>query len=245
MKKFLPMLLAAVMLCCMMASSVFALNYALAPHGTQIMEFLPVKDWYNEAYEFVKAEFLMYPEVIKTETIPSASGAIRQTRSFLGEKEITRAEVSEIIHRYDWNDDTLGSKYKNSICTAFKDVPNGKSMTPAVQWAAECGIVNGVGGKYFAPNRTITREEFATIMYRYTEYKDIECDTTASLASFPDSGDVSAWAKDAVSWAVGEGLISGKPGGLLAPQDTITRAEVALIVYRYNNSVLAHRDNMK
>ena len=82
-------------------------------------------------------------------------------------------------------------------------------------------------------------------MYRYTCFKEIECDTTADISTYPDSAEVSSWAADAMAWAVGEGLISGKPGGLLAPQDTITRAEVALIVYRYNNAVLAHRDNMK
>ena len=165
---------------------------------------------------------------------------------FCGGRDITRAEIATIMHRYAEYDDTYWpSNYKSSTCPAFSDVPDGKWMTPAVQWAADNGIVNGVGGDSFAPNRTITREEFAAIMYRYTKFKNVECDTTADLSAYPDGGEVSSWAKEAMAWAVGEGLISGKPGGLLAPQDTITRAEVAVIVYRYNNNVLPHRDNKK
>ena len=197
--------------------------------------------WCKDAKDFAVSMGLLTRSVVGREDL--GAGWYNVYWDFFDEREITRAEASAIMSRYDWSYATLKSDiYKASTCQAFSDVPDGKWMTPAVQWAADNGIVDGVGGDSFAPNRTITREEFATIMYRYTKFKNIECDTTADLSAYPDGGEVSAWAKDAMAWAVGEGLISGKPGGLLAPQDSITRAEVAVIVYRYNNNVLKHWD---
>jgi hypothetical protein len=105
----------------------------------------------------------------------------------------------------------------------------------------ENGITNGTGGSYFTGSRVITREEFVTLLYRYTAYRGYERDTSRDISPYSDSADVSDFAADAMKWAVGCGLITGKPGGLLAPKDTITRAEVALIMYRYND-VVPHLD---
>ena len=246
MKKIISTILVSIFVLLSAASSVTALDMHLGYTGTITMRYKQTAEWYKDAFEFVSdyGAYLMKTTTYRIEYYTDSVDVYY--RDFFGEREITRAEVATIVHRYDWHYDThLSDRYKSSKCPAFSDVPDGKWMTPAVQWAADNGIVDGVGGDSFAPNRTITREEFATIMYRYTEFKNVECDTTADISSYPDSGEVSAWAKDAMAWAVGEGLISGKPGGLLAPQDTITRAEVALIVYRYNNNVLPHRDNKK
>ena len=244
MKKLISIIFVTILFCHSLIGSVFALNIGWAGTGDDTRKELPPEDWYADAYKFVTKEFIMTTSSSHSTT--DQYGHTHSTCSFFGEREVIRAEVATIIHRYDWNEETTSKgHYIYSTCQAFADVPDGKWMTPAVQWAADNGIVNGVGGDSFAPNRTITREEFATIMYRYTEFKNVERDISADISSYPDGGEVSAWAKDAMAWAVGEGLISGKPGGLLAPQDTITRAEVAVIVYRYNNNVLPHRDNKK
>jgi hypothetical protein len=129
-----------------------------------------------------------------------------------------------------------------ATCPTFVDVPDGQWYTPAADWAYENGIINGVGGAYFAPERTITREEFAAMLYRYTNYLEVDTTARVDYSEYADSESVSDWATDAMSWAVAEGLINGKPGKLLAPQDTITRAEVATVIYRFNNEVKAHRD---
>ena len=249
MKKFLSIIIVGVFICNLFVSSAMALdigqNEVWDPEHKVVYEDVDV-DWYKEAKDFVLKETLMTRIKVRDDHTMQGSVWLTTYRNFFGEKTITRAEVAAIMSRYDWCKDSLDIyTYKRSTCQAFADVPDGKWMTPAVQWAADNGIVDGVGGDSFAPNRTITREEFATIMYRYTEFKNVERDISADISSYPDGGEVSAWAKDAMAWAVGEGLISGKPGGLLAPQDTITRAEVALIVYRYNNNVLPHRDNKK
>ena len=116
----------------------------------------------------------------------------------------------------------------------FTDVPAGEWYTDAVNWAYSTGIVMGMGDGTFAPTATLTREQMAVILYRYaTDYlgKDAVCD--GDLTRFPDADKTSDWAVDALSWAVGTGLINGK-GDLLAPKDYTNRAEVATILYRFN-----------
>ena len=116
----------------------------------------------------------------------------------------------------------------------FTDVPAGEWYANAVNWAYSTGIVMGMGDGTFAPTATLTREQMAVILYRYaTDYlgKDAVCD--GDLTRFPDADNSSDWAVDALSWAVGTGLINGK-GDLLAPKDFTNRAEVATILYRFN-----------
>ena len=207
-----------------------------------------IKDWYKDAYEFVNKEAIMTDIYVK---VDNRDGYMVYYSDFCGERNISRSEVVSIFHRYDGNTETMAPHhhfgsynppYANSTCPTFVDVPDGQWYTPAAQWAYENGIVNGVGGAYFAPDRTITREEFAAMLYRYTEYLEVDTSARVDYSAFADSDSVSSWANDAMSWAVAEGLINGKPGKLLAPQDTITRAEVATVIYRFNNEVKAHRD---
>lgn len=132
-----------------------------------------------------------------------------------------------------------GSPYADAG-QSFKDVKSTDWFAPAVAWASQEGVVSGVGNGKFQPNATVTREQIASILYRYTDAcTDIQtalCDTDAVLAPFPDRRRVSSWARDSVAWAVNYGLVSGKGSGgqtLLDPASGGTRAEVASIVMRF------------
>ena len=104
-------------------------------------------------------------------------------------------------------------------------------------WAAANGIVNGIGEGKFDPLGKITREQLATILFRYTENHGI-ADTSkhGDLSGFPDEKQISEYASDAVAWAVGEGLILGSDGMLL-PQGDATRAQVATILMRFIENI--------
>ncbi len=113
----------------------------------------------------------------------------------------------------------------------FSDVPTGKYFSNAVAWAAENGIVNGYNDGTFKPDNKITREQIATILYRYKNPPEV-----AGTLDFPDAEKVGTYARDAMTWAVSEGLITGiKSNGVttLAPKNTATRAQIATIIMRY------------
>lgn len=118
----------------------------------------------------------------------------------------------------------------------FKDVPRGKWFTDAVYKAAATGLVLGKSADTFAPNEALTRAQLATLMYRFAAACGVDTSYTAELDSFADGASVPAWAKDAVSWAVAAGLITGtKDNGilLLDPMGHATRAQVSAIVQRF------------
>ncbi len=227
-------------LCILSSVSVYSLHMGYV-NIKYTEEFLEAPDWYRDARKFVLEEHLMSGFIVNSYPHPEKPSWTHYILDFYGEREISRGEVLTILSRFDGSDDTLSVTFKTAVCDTFVDVPDGKWFTPAVNWAYENGITDGVGGSYFAPDRTITREEFAALLYRYTEYREVERDTSHDISSYPDSGEVSDFALEAMSWAVGCGLITGKPGGLLAPKDTITRGEVALIIYRYD-SIVPHLD---
>ncbi len=120
----------------------------------------------------------------------------------------------------------------------FVDTPDGMWYTEAVTWAAECGITTGIGGNYFAPDRTITRGEVAAIFYRYAAFKGDDISAKVNLSSFTDPDKLSDWNRDAFAWCVSKGIINGKTKDeghpvSLAPFDVLTRAELAAILCRY------------
>ena len=119
----------------------------------------------------------------------------------------------------------------------FTDVPNGTWYTNAVAWAASNGIVGGVGNGKFDPDGSITREQMATILFRYAQKKNIDTSKRGELSGFADSGKVSSWAKDAVQWTVAEGIINGSDGKLL-PQGNATRAQVSAILMRFIENIV-------
>ena len=115
----------------------------------------------------------------------------------------------------------------------FNDVAAGTWYTDAVNWAAANNIVNGVEGNNFDPTGSLTREQMATVLYRYAQYKGADVSASGDLSGFVDSANVSSWAADAVKWAVGSGLVNGVEGNALAPKGTSTRAQAATVLMRF------------
>ena len=244
MKKLFALILCIVM-CVTAAISTNALFYEKVDTNDHVdISSTVLQDWYKDAYKFVTSQSIMSESYTgHKELYEDADFYFYYYFDFYGSRSITRSEIVTILSRYNGSYDSLPIFISaNHTCESFVDVPDGQWYTSSAQWAFENGIVNGVGGAYFAPERTITREEFAAMLYRYTEYLEVDTSARVDYSDFADSESVSDWAHDAMSWAVAEGLINGKPGKLLAPQDTITRAEVATVIYRFNNEVKAHRD---
>ena len=113
----------------------------------------------------------------------------------------------------------------------FGDVPEDAWYRDAVVWAAGAGIVYGTGDG-FDPAGAITREQIAVMLCRYAAYLGMDVSASDELSSFPDGDDASSWAKDAMSWAVKNGLVQGRDDGTLDPAGTATRAEVATLLQR-------------
>jgi len=124
---------------------------------------------------------------------------------------------------------------------AFSDVPAGAYYAQAVAWAAANGVVLGVSESEFAPEAAVTREQMAAILYRYANHKVYATSARGALSQFKDAGSISGYAKDAVSWAVGAGLIVGRTETAVEPAGTATRAEVATILQRFIANVAAAR----
>ena len=144
----------------------------------------------------------------------------------------SRAQIVQILYNLS-GDKTDYSRYY----LPFTDVAPGAWYYDAVAWAYFNNVVSGTSATTFAPNDVITREQMAVILYGYTaEFAPEFTGNAASLNTFPDAGSVANWAYTAMSWAVGNGLISGMGSGgvsYLAPQGSATRAQASAIIMRY------------
>lgn len=167
-------------------------------------------------------------------------------------------------------------KADGSSDAAFSDVPDTHWAIKEITWAAENGIMNGIGGGQFAPDRTVTRQQLwmvmarlggsnpadmaaarswamsnnisdgtrpgealtrqqlVAILYRYAQLMGYPTTGTADTSTFPDHATVSAYAKDAMAWAVGNGIVTGTSDGRLNPGGTASRAQFAVIMYRFD-----------
>ncbi len=157
-----------------------------------------------------------------------ANGIMDGTSSdrFAPNAPLTRAMIVTILYRMAGSPSVSGS-------SDFTDVATGKWFAKAVAWAAANGIVNGYGSGLFGPNDPVTREQLAAILYRYAVYGGMTAVTLEeNLGSFADTAQLSAYAIQAMNWAVGQGLINGS-GSNLVPKAQATRAQVAAIIHRY------------
>ena len=149
------------------------------------------------------------------------------TSTFAPGQPMTRAMLVTALWR------EAGSPVVN-YAMDFDDVDEDQWYTEAVRWAASEGIVTGTG-KGFSPDAALTRESLAAILFRYAGGQ-ADAD---QLGSYADGAGVSAWAREAMNWAVAQGLITGKSGGRLDPGGTASRAEVSAILMRYVQSAQA------
>ena len=145
---------------------------------------------------------------------------------FSPHRTATRGMMATILWRMEGSPVPKG---KNS----FTDVEAGKWYADAITWTAENRIFAGYGKDKFGPDDPITREQLAAIFYRYADYKGYDLTVKGNLDKFKDADKITDYAKTAMQWAVGSGLVKGKSGNLLDPQGTATRAEIAAMLHRF------------
>ena len=164
--------------------------------------------WYHEALDFV----LEY-------------GYINGVGEFKFEPNglLTRAMMVTILYRLDGEGEYAAHP--------FKDVAKDTWYDEAVAWGYATGVVKGTSATTFSPDDYVTREQAATLLYRYAQYCGEDVSTMGSLMGFEDAKQVSSFARDAMRWAVGEGIINGRSETVLEPLGTATRAEIAKILY--------------
>ncbi len=145
--------------------------------------------------------------------------------TFSPEAPLTRAQLVTVLHRLAGSPEATGS--------SFQDVGKDQYYTEAVAWAKEQGLVNGVTPERFCPNRPVTREQFAAILYRYAKLRGQDVSSQADLSAYLDAGSLSGYAQSPMAWAVAEGLIQGVSETALCPGSSSTRAQAAVILVRY------------
>lgn len=173
--------------------------------------------WYYQAVEYVSREGLM-----------AGVGA----SLFAPDLTTSRAMIVTILYR-------LEGTPQVDQASPFTDVEDSAWYAKAVTWANAQGIVTGYGGGHFGPEDTITREQMAAILYKYAQYKGQDTSKQADLSVYTDQGQVSAYARNAVSWAVAQGLISGTAPGVLSPGGSTTRAQAAVILTAFSKGLSA------
>ena len=145
--------------------------------------------------------------------------------AFAPRGDLNRAMLVTILHRID------GSPAPESNAS-FTDVPEGKYFTNAVSWAYANGITMGVSEHLFAPERTLTRQELATFLYRFAKLHGKDMSASADLSNFDDADRIQPYALEAFQWAVANGIIMGTSDTTLEPRATTNRAQLAMMVHR-------------
>ena len=173
--------------------------------------------WYAEAVNYVYENGLM-TGISSTQFAPNNT--------------LTRAMVVQTLY-------AMANKPAVSGSENFTDVSSGDWFADAVTWASANGIVSGYNATQFAPNDPLTREQLALILYGYAQMRGYNTTQSGtSIQKFTDYGSISAWALEAMDWAVNAGLLSGKGNGVLDPTGTATRAEVAQILMNFSETVV-------
>jgi hypothetical protein len=132
---------------------------------------------------------------------------------------------------------------KTDKTNKFKDVLKDAYYADAVSWAQENGIISGVSKDEFAPDRKITREQIATIMYRYAVYKGMETVTLEENLGFDDAGDISEYAVPAMNRMVGLGIMKGYEDNTVKPKNNATRAEATALMQRFLEKIKSIEKN--
>lgn len=152
-----------------------------------------------------------------------------ENNQFAPNTATNRAMLATILYRLAGQPDVSGD-------LPFTDVAAGTWYTDAVLWAAQNGIVNGLGENTFAPMNTLTREQLVTMLYRYAEAEGYDVSAAADLSGYPDADKVQTYAQEAMTWAVAEGIVEGMDGNL-NPAGNATRAQIATILMRFCEGV--------
>ena len=170
--------------------------------------------WYADTVEYMAQHGLM-------------NGTI--TELFSPNMTMTRGMLVTVLYRAAGSPDTTGLE------VLFVDVAPGRFFYPAVLWAYQQGMIQGVDVEHFAPDQNLTREQMTTILYRWWKeaHPDAEAPNGESLSAFQDQDQLGKFAREGMAWAVEHGLIQGTEKGRLEPKSPATRAQVATILKRY------------
>ena len=141
------------------------------------------------------------------------------------EGNMTRAMLVAVLHR-------LEGETEDGFECDFDDIDEEMWYSDSVAWANANGIVKGVFDNLFNPDSFVTREQVATILYRYAKYLELPTNRKGDLTQFSDYDKISDWSKDASAWAIGVGIVSGKPDKVFDSNGNATRTEVAAILER-------------
>ncbi len=146
---------------------------------------------------------------------------------FAPEDKMQRCMMTTVLHR-------MAGEPAVNYSALFRDIPDGQWYTAGTVWAGSLGVVSGVEPSRFDPFSHVTRQEIVVILYRYAQRMGYDVSASANLSGFGDAGAVASWGQQAVSWAVGSGILNGS-NGLLLPNGDATRAEVAAILHRFTD----------
>ena len=188
---------------------------AVEPEGLPFTD-VTSGDWFYDAVAYVYDKGMM-------------EGTTDTT--FAPTMNLTRSMIAQVLYNLEERPEAPGA-------AGFTDVAAGAWYADAVNWAAARGIVKGYDTGAFGPEDSVTREQLAAILYRYAQAKGY--DTTQggmAVREFSDSASISDWAQEAMAWAVNAQVLSGKGNGVLDPQGTATRAEVAQMLMNFGEHV--------
>lgn len=181
---------------------------------TGFTDLVQSKDWFYDAVRYVTEQGL-FQGMTATQFAPTAT--------------MDRSMLATVLYRMEGQP---AMAYQGT----FPDVADGQWYTVGIEWAAANGIVNGLGDGTYGPAVSITREQIASMLYRYAgTYRGLDVSQTGDLTVYADYQRVSDWAQEGMSWAVGAGIISGADGGTLLPGNNASRAEVATMLQRFQN----------
>lgn len=168
---------------------------------------VPAANWESNAVMFVSSHELFHGT---------------DSSTFSPDLPMSRGMLAVVLHNLENNP-------SQELTGMFTDVDNSKWYAEGISWAAEQGIVSGYGGGKFGPNDDITREQLAVMLWRYAGRPA----ATSSSLNFTDADEISSWALDAMRWATGNGIISGKGNGILDPAGKATRAQAAQMLMKF------------
>lgn len=181
---------------------------------------VPENEWYYDAVQYVCSNKIF-------------SGASEE--KFEPDTFMTRAMIAKVLYNHAKENELIKSlDYgKNN----FEDVPSKEWYAVAVEWAITNKITNGTSETTYSPDENLTREQLITFLYRYAKENGVNVSVgeDTNILSYDDAFDISEYAIEAFQWACGSGIIKGKTEATLAPQDLVTRAEVATIMMRFDN----------
>ncbi len=167
-------------------------------------------DWYNEAVEYVQENGIM--------------GGVSET-TFAPNTTMSRAMFATVLWRLE------GSPKVETNLT-FKDVPKNAWYVEAVKWAVDSNVISGYSTQSFGPNDSVTREQVASLLQRYSVYSGVTTNSTTEL-NYSDKDQISNWAINAVSWSASNNIMNVKEGNRFDPLTGATRGEVAYALMNY------------